>query len=126
RFALVAGRWPAIHANLLGRAVRRSHWLALRLTINNLTGVDVRLLVLFWHLADRGGKVTVDGVVLHLGLTHELLAKLVGAQRPSVTTALGQLRDRGLLEKRPDGSWLLSGEPPEALRLLDSRFADPL
>jgi hypothetical protein len=39
---------------------------------------------------------------------------MVGARRPSVTTALGQLISRGEIERRPDGGWLLRGEPPEA------------
>jgi len=42
-----------------------------------------------------------------------LLAALVGAKRPSVTTALGELTAQGLVERRDDGSWLLHGEPPE-------------
>ncbi|HEY6886353.1 MAG TPA: hypothetical protein VI300_01200, partial [Solirubrobacter sp.] len=42
------------------------------------------------------------------------LAGMVGARRPSVTTALGQLISRGEVERRPDGGWLLLGDPPEA------------
>jgi hypothetical protein len=38
---------------------------------------------------------------------------MVGARRPSVTTALGQLIARNEVERRPDGGWLLLGEPPE-------------
>ena len=36
---------------------------------------------------------------------------MVGARRPSVTTALGQLMARGEIERRSDGGWLLRGEP---------------
>jgi hypothetical protein len=38
---------------------------------------------------------------------------MVGARRPSVTTALGQLIARGDIERRPDGGWILHGQPPE-------------
>jgi hypothetical protein len=38
---------------------------------------------------------------------------MVGARRPSVTTALGQLIAREEIERRPDGGWLLRGDPPE-------------
>jgi CRP/FNR family cyclic AMP-dependent transcriptional regulator len=38
---------------------------------------------------------------------------MVGARRPSVTTALGQLIARGELERRADGGWVLRGSPPE-------------
>jgi hypothetical protein len=37
-----------------------------------------------------------------------------GARRPSDTTALGQLRARGAIERRPDGGWLRVEEPPAA------------
>jgi hypothetical protein len=40
---------------------------------------------------------------------------MVGARRPSVTTALGQLIARGAIERRPDGGWILHGQPPHAL-----------
>jgi hypothetical protein len=51
-------------------------------------------------------------VVLPLALTHGWLANLVGAQRPSVTTALGHLTSAGRVERLDDGSWLLRGGPP--------------
>jgi hypothetical protein len=37
---------------------------------------------------------------------------MVGARRPSVTTALGQLMARGAIERRQDGAWILRGGPP--------------
>jgi CRP-like cAMP-binding protein len=113
RFAMAIGRWPEITAELLNRSVARSEWLALRLAVAQLGRVDVRLLVLLWHLADRWGHVERDGVVVPLRLTHQLLARLAGAQRPSVTIALGDLRARGLVERRSDRTWLLHGDPPE-------------
>jgi CRP/FNR family transcriptional regulator, cyclic AMP receptor protein len=116
RIAAVAGRWPALLDVLLGRVVQRSRSLAFHMALSNLTRVDLRLLALFWHLADRWGRVGPDGVVLPLRLPHRTLAGLVGAQRPSVTTALGTLSEAGRLTRRSDGSWLLHGEPPVDLR----------
>jgi hypothetical protein len=52
-------------------------------------------------------------VLVSLRLPHRTLAGMVGARRPSVTTALGQLISRGEIERRPDGGWLLRGQPPE-------------
>ena len=115
RFAAVIGRWPELTAALVSRTLRRSRGLATLLAIGQMNGVDMRLLVLFWHLAERWGRVGPDGVSVPLRLTHEMLGRLIGAQRPSVTTALGDLRRRGLLERRTDGSWLLHGEPPTEL-----------
>jgi Crp-like helix-turn-helix domain len=49
------------------------------------------------------------------GLTHETIASLVAASRPSVTKAFGDLRDRGLLERRPRGILVLHGAPRDGL-----------
>jgi CRP/FNR family transcriptional regulator, cyclic AMP receptor protein len=116
RFAVVAGRWPEILDVLMGRSIQRSRNLTFHMALSHLTRVDVRLLALFWHLADRWGRVGPDGIVVPLRLPHRMLARLVGAQRPSVTTALGTLSDSGRLTRRTDGSWLLHGEPPADLR----------
>ncbi len=94
-------------------ACSRAHSLAITLAVSNLRRVDIRLLVLLWHLADRWGRVTPDGVVVPLKLTHETFARLVGAQRPSVTTALRQLEQEGLV--RRSAGRLLQGDPPETL-----------
>jgi CRP/FNR family cyclic AMP-dependent transcriptional regulator len=54
--------------------------------------------------------------VVPLPLGHQRLADLVGAQRPTVSTALGELSRAGALSRREDGNWLLLGAPPEQLR----------
>ena len=113
RFATVAGRWPEIGAALMERSVQRARLLAFQMTIASVRRIDARLLLLFWRLADRWGRVTSDGVVVPLRLTHGWLASLVGAQRPSVTTALGNLAGAGRVERLADGSWLLRGDPPD-------------
>jgi hypothetical protein len=81
--------------------------------IGHLTRVDDRLLALLWCLAERWGRVVPGGVLVNLRLPHRTLAGMVGARRPSVTTALGQLIARGDIERRPDGGWILHGQPPE-------------
>jgi hypothetical protein len=78
--------------------------------------VDDRLLALLWCLAERWGRVVPGGVAVNLRLPHRTLAGMVGARRPSVTTALGQLIARGPIERRPDGGWILLGAPPEERR----------
>jgi hypothetical protein len=64
-------------------------------------------------LADRWGRVTLDGVVVPVRLTHDMIGRLVGAHRPSVTTALSELSRAGRISRLPDG-WLLRGDPPSA------------
>jgi CRP/FNR family transcriptional regulator, cyclic AMP receptor protein len=92
-----------------------AHSLAITLAVSNLRRVDVRLLMLLWYLADRWGRVTPDGVIVPLRLTHETLARLVGAQRPSVTTAIRQLEQEDHLRRTQDRLWLLCGAPPERM-----------
>jgi hypothetical protein len=72
------------------------------------------MLVLLWVLAERWGRVSRDGVRVPVGLPHRMLATLVGARRPSVTTALAGLAREGLIERTAEG-WLLHGDPDEVL-----------
>jgi CRP-like cAMP-binding protein len=115
RFAVVAGRFPDVMAALLARTTARSRGLVALMSISHLTRIEARVHVCLWYLADRFGRVTSEGVVLPLPLTHMTVARLVGAQRPSVTTALGELAEQGRVARRPDGTYLLLGDPPTAV-----------
>ena len=123
RFVRLASDWPEITSALVLRAIARAQSLAVALAITCVTGLPLRVLVLLWYLADRWGVVLPEGVVVPLRLTHELIARLVGARRPSVTTALSDLEREGRLKKRPDGGWLLLGEPPQETGPLYERRA---
>lgn len=116
RLLTLGARWPRLVEELMHRIMRRSRWLAIRLAINNLNRVDERLLLFFWHAAGRWGRITQDGVALRLTLTHEMLAELIGAQRPSVTTALSTLKREGKLRfrsgSRGSSDFVLLGNPP--------------
>ena len=110
--AVRMAQWPEIFAALMDRAARRAERLVVTQAIAHLTRVDDRLLALLWLLAERWGRVVPGGVLVSLRLPHRTLAGMVGARRPSVTTALGQLMARGAIERRPDGAWILRGQPP--------------
>jgi CRP/FNR family transcriptional regulator, cyclic AMP receptor protein len=125
RFAAEAARYPEITSALFDRLSERSVRLATTQAISQLTRVDRRLKALFWHLAERWGRVSGDGVIVPLALTHRILGQLVGARRPTVSTALSELADRGELIRRPDGSWLLRGDPPDAESLARKPSATP-
>jgi CRP/FNR family cyclic AMP-dependent transcriptional regulator len=111
-FLRVVAHWPALIAALVGRATERVHDLAVLVSIHSLRRVDMRLHAFFWHLADRYGKVTAGGVLIPFALTHRQLALLIGAQRPSVTSALGALAEQGLVRRDHAAHWLLTGDPP--------------
>jgi len=107
-------QYPELARSLVGRAIQRSKNLAVNMAIVHQARVDVRLHMLLWHLAARWGRVRSDGTVLRLRLTHAVLADLVAARRPTVTTALSELTRRGMV--RTDGeTWVLPGEAPSDL-----------
>jgi CRP-like cAMP-binding protein len=114
RFAARVAPYPEVIGALVGRAMERSRTLAVSMAIAHYRRIDQRLLLLFWHLADRWGRVTPDGTRIPLRLTHSNLADLVASRRPSVTTALSLLEREGLLS-RHGHLIVLHGDPPEAL-----------
>lgn len=121
RFALATAPWPELSAALMDRIVQRARWLAFQLAVSHVVRVDARLLLTLWHYADRWGRMTPDGVLLRMPVTHSMLASIVGSRRPSVTTALGRLEQGGSLQRLPDGRWLLHGDPPSEFGRLNGR-----
>lgn len=113
RFLMRLAPYPEIAGELIGRAVDRAGHVLVHMAIAHHPRVDARLLHLLWQLADRWGRVTPHGVSLPLRLTHELLADLVAAQRPSVTLSLQQLERQGQIT-RDGGRLLLIGAAPVA------------
>lgn len=115
-FLLAAQPWPEVAAELLKRQERRAEWLANVLAISHLPRVDLRVLVLFWQFADRWGCVRGGEVTVPIPLTHLNIARLIGARRPTVTSAVRKLVDAGLLVHESNGHWLLRGGPPTQRR----------
>ena len=108
--------WPQLGVELFARGTRRAHHLAVALAIAHHQRVDDRLLLTLWHLAERWGRVVPEAIIVPLPLSHQRLADLVGAHRPSVTKAVGELAASGALSRRDDGVWMLHGAPPAQLR----------
>jgi CRP/FNR family transcriptional regulator, cyclic AMP receptor protein len=118
RFAARTARWPEISAALIQRLIVRSRRLSLQAAINSIPRIDERLELTLWELANRFGRVTRDGIALSLPLTHSQLAGMLAAQRPSVSTALGRLQTHERVVHTGRHTWLLPGEPPQALSSL--------
>ncbi|HWE07930.1 MAG TPA: Crp/Fnr family transcriptional regulator [Solirubrobacteraceae bacterium] len=116
RLVLRMNPWPELGLELFNRGTRRAHHLAVALAIAHHQRVDDRLMLTLWHLAERWGRVLPDGISLPLPLAHQRLADLVGAHRPAVTRAMGELTRSGAISRREDRTWLLHGSPPEELR----------
>jgi CRP/FNR family transcriptional regulator, cyclic AMP receptor protein len=108
--------YPESMRALLERSLERSRRLAVNMAIVHHPRVEIRLQMLFWHLADRWGRVRDGRTFLPLRLSHTVIADLIAAQRPTVSTALADLGSRGIVRRAPDG-WLLVGpRPDEQLR----------
>jgi hypothetical protein len=110
QFSWQLGGWPEINAALMCRVTERAERLATAQAISKLTRVDRRVLAFLWHLAERWGRMTADGVHVPLTLSHRMLGQIVGARRPTVTAAVRLLIEAGDVVRRTDGSWLLTGD----------------
>jgi hypothetical protein len=125
-FVLRVARWPKIISQIVSRIAQRARYLALTQAVTHLPRAYARLLILFWLLAERWGRVSKDGVSVTLPLTHEVLAMLIGAHRPTVTIALQRLTRAGFLVRERTDRWLLTNaaiaclEHPESLDLVNT------
>ncbi|HEY3763840.1 MAG TPA: Crp/Fnr family transcriptional regulator [Gaiellales bacterium] len=112
--------WPQIANVLMRRASRRAGDLSVQRAITCQPRLEVRLTLLLWHLAARWGRVESGGIRVPLPLTHRLLGRLVGAERPSVSHALSRLSAAGLVTGHAD-EWHLHGTPASHLAALADR-----
>lgn len=117
-FSLRTARWPEIHAAIVQRLIDRARRLSLQAAINSLPRTEDRLELTLWTLAYRFGRVTPNGYMLVLRLSHSQLAEIVAASRPSVSNSLSSLREAGRVLRPEPHHWLLCGPPPERLGVL--------
>jgi CRP/FNR family transcriptional regulator, cyclic AMP receptor protein len=108
RFRHAAQRWPALLDCLHECLGRQTHRASRHLAILHLPRVEDRIVALFADLAERFGRMTPDGVVIGLALTHQVIGDLVASRRPTVTLALHTLAAQGVVERLDDGRWHLA------------------
>jgi len=118
-------RRPGATSAIVNRAIDRSRFLAMQAAIMSIVGIEERLWILLWALAERWGRPVPGGAEIHLDVPQGILAEMVGARRPTVSQALGELCDRGLLESLGTGRWVLRGEPPRRSPPKTSRRSSP-
>jgi CRP-like cAMP-binding protein len=114
--------WPQITGALLRRAGRRIADLDVLRAITSQPRLEVRLVLLLWHLAARWGRVEPAGIRVSLPLTHRMLGQLIGAERPSISHALGRLAHAGMVTGTA-GDWHLHGTVEHHLEALIERTA---
>jgi hypothetical protein len=106
-FIRAASVWPELLITLQRRLNDQKHRLATHGAICQLPRVEQRVMAVLWHLAARTGTVSADGTAVPRPLTHDTIAHLTGSRRPTVSLAIRRLRDRGYLDRRADGAWVL-------------------
>ena len=94
--------FPQLLRALLRRACSRAAELDVLRAISSQPRLEVRLVLLLWHLSARWGRPCPGGVRLCLPLTHRLLGQLVAAERPSISHALKRLARAGLVTGHAD------------------------
>lgn len=107
RLEVIARHWPSLMTALVIRGADQTRHALLQQAISQLPRVEDRLLALMWSLADGRGVVREDGVYVPLSLTHQALAQMIGARRPTVSLGLKALSDRGALRPHDEG-WLIA------------------
>ena len=107
------GRWPALNAAVAARIMRRSRLLSYSMAAQHFYRVDDRLTAALWRMALMWGRVRPDGIVIPLPLSHQMLAEIVCARRPSVTQAIGLLEREGRLRRTSERHYVLIGDPPQ-------------
>ena len=113
RTTALIGRYPELSAAVGGRLLRRARSLAYMMAAQHFVRVEDRLLAALWHLASMWGRVTPQGTVVPFRLTHEMLGNIIGAQRPTTTTAVRSLTAQGRLARDDSRYYVLLGDPPD-------------
>lgn len=121
-FLKAAAVWPGLMVAVHRRLDDQQHRLATHGAICQLPRVEQRVLAVMLLLAARTGIVTAHGTELSFALTHEALAQLTGSRRPTVSLAVKRLRERGYLERRNNGAWVILQVP--GARIFDDLIAD--
>jgi hypothetical protein len=117
-FIEAAARWPGILAALQARLEEQRDRLAVKGLIAHLPRAEHRMLLHLWQLASRWGRVSPEGIVLPLPLTHGVLGQLSASRRPTATLAAQALENDGLVRRLDDGTWVLTRAATDRVRSL--------
>jgi CRP/FNR family transcriptional regulator, cyclic AMP receptor protein len=107
-FVVAAARWPVLLTNLNRRLEASRRRLASQSLATHLPRAEDRVLLTLWMLAASCGRVTPDGITIPLSLSHELLARMTAARRPTVTLALRSLEAAECITRSVDGLFTLT------------------
>jgi CRP/FNR family transcriptional regulator len=77
--------------------------------------VSERLAATIVALMERYGRVTTRGIRIDGRYTHAQLAEMIGTSRETLTKALGELRDQGVVDVRERLLWVVDAPALERL-----------
>lgn len=112
-FAAAAAQWPSVLARVFARIDDQRERLAVQGLIVHIPRAEHRLLLAMWHLSVHWGRVTAEGTVLPLHLSHALIGQLIATRRSTATLAIRRGEREGWLTRRADGTWLLHASAEE-------------
>jgi CRP-like cAMP-binding protein len=124
-FAARCSPCPQVGLALLRRSARRSAEAETLRAIASHPRLEVRLVLLLWHLGSRWGKVVPAGIRLTMPLTHRLLGQLVSAERPSISHAMHRLAQTELVVGTA-GDLLLHGSLQSHFQALREPLSDQI
>lgn len=114
---LVAKR-PRLAVALLQTLAQRNAELSRRIESLAVDSIERRLARSLVRFSERFGTLEIDGSVLMLPLTHELLSRYVGTSREIISHYMNRFRKQGCLEYSRKGIRLHAG----ALKALISQY----
>lgn len=118
RFIRAAARWPSLLTNLHRRLEAQHRRVAVQCLAAHMPRAEDRLLLTLWLLAQTCGRVTPEGIVLSLPLSHEALGRLAAARRSTTTLALRELETAGRIQRRADGELILGSAARQRIQEL--------
>ena len=91
--------------SVLGELLKQSFSIIDNLIFKDISG---RLVDFFLHEVEHSGLQTDRGIILHLDLTMEQLAAIIGSSRQTVSTILNGMLKAGVLEKKSRGVYCVA------------------
>lgn len=91
--------------SILGEMLKQSFTIIDNLVFKDITG---RLTDFFFYEAEHNGQVVEGGTLVHLDLTMEQLAALIGSSRQTVSTIINSMLRSGVIKKSERGKYLIT------------------
>ncbi len=90
--------------SILGELLKQSFSIIDNLVFKDISG---RLADFFSHEAESAGRYTSDGILLHLDLTMEQLAAIIGSSRQTVSTIISSMQRAEVIRKTGRGVYCI-------------------